>query len=208
MGAITFYNYELDERCYRVRLLLSMLKIEPSMVSVNMFPGLEHKKPHILNLNPRGELPILEDGALVLSGTEAVLCYLAKAYGPAWLPEDPALFGKTQMWLGFGASALDCAYLARLDALFATGGDKAALKKAARAAFRIMDDHMTTRHFSGKQWFVGDAPSLADLTLLPSFALSRDYGVDHDEFPALRTWLRAFRALPHFITMPGIPDYH
>jgi hypothetical protein len=39
-------------------------------------------------------------------------------------------------------------------------------------------------------------------------ALSRDFGVDHDEYPALRRWARRFRKLPGFLTMPGIPDYH
>ena len=67
---------------------------------------------------------------------------------------------------------------------------------------------MTGRHFDGKEWFVGDAPTFADLALFPSFALSRDYGVDHDEYPALRRWIRRFRTLNGFHTMPGIPDYH
>jgi glutathione S-transferase len=71
-----------------------------------------------------------------------------------------------------------------------------------------MDDHMTARHFDGKEWFVGDRATLADLVLFPSFALSRDYGVDHDEYPALRRWIRRFRSLKGFHTMPGIPDYH
>ncbi len=35
------------------------------------------------------------------------------------------------------------------------------------------------------KWFVGNGPTLADLTLFPSFALSRDYGIDHDDYPTL-----------------------
>jgi glutathione S-transferase len=46
------------------------------------------------------------------------------------------------------------------------------------------------------------------VALFPLFALSRDFGIDHDEFPGLRRWIRRFRALDGFITMPGIPDYH
>ena len=42
----------------------------------------------------------------------------------------------------------------------------------------------------------------------PAFALSRDFGIDHDAFPALRRWARRLRRLPGFVTMPGIPDYH
>jgi glutathione S-transferase len=79
---------------------------------------------------------------------------------------------------------------------------------AARDAFRLMDDHMTARAFADAAWFAGDTPTLADIALFPAIALSRDYGVDHEAYPALRRWMRRVRRLSGFITMPGIPDYH
>ena len=44
--------------------------------------------------------------------------------------------------------------------------------------------------------------------LLPHFALSRDFGIEHESYPALRRWFRSVRTIPGFTTMPGIPDYH
>jgi glutathione S-transferase len=210
MPQITLYNYELDENSYRARLLLSMLGLEWKTIAVDMVPGQEHKKPQMLALSPLATLPVLQDGDLVLHGTGAILLYIAKAYDPAkrWLPDDPAAFGDVVKWLGFCEAALAPAVEARLQALFDAPGDEAALRARARKAFRIMDDHMTARHFDGKQWFSGDGATLADLALFPSFALSRDFGVDHDEYPALRRWIRRFRSLAGFHTMPGIPDYH
>ena len=55
---------------------------------------------------------------------------------------------------------------------------------------------------------VGENATLAEIALFPAIALSRDFGVDHDEYPALRRWMRRVRTIPGFITMPGIPDYH
>ncbi|MDE1992814.1 MAG: glutathione S-transferase family protein [Rhizobiaceae bacterium] len=210
MTEITLYNYEMDEGSYRVRLLLSMLGIAHKTIAVDMFPGAEERKAAMLALNPLGTMPVLTDGELVLRGTEAILAYLAKAYDPArrWLPQNAADFGLTGTWLHFSATALAPAVAARLQSLFDTPGDETALRAAARRAFRIMDDHMTSRQFDRLEWFVGDGPTLADLTLFPSFALSRDYGIDHDEYPALRRWLRRFRTIDGFRTMPGIPDYH
>ncbi|HEX8049437.1 glutathione S-transferase family protein [Rhizobium sp.] len=210
MAEITLYNYEMDEGSYRVRLLLSMLGLAYKTIAVDMFPGKEERKPAMLALNPLGTMPVLTDGDLVLHGTEAILAYLAKVYDPArrWLPEEAANFALTTMWLHFSATALAPAVAVRLQSLFDTSGDEAVLSAGARKAFRIMDDHMTLRHFDGFEWFVGDQPTLADLTLFPSFALSRDYGVNHDDYPALRRWLRRFRAIDGFRTMPGIPDYH
>jgi glutathione S-transferase len=71
-----------------------------------------------------------------------------------------------------------------------------------------MDDHMTARGFAQLEWFTTGHPTIADIALFPAFALSRDFGIDHDEYTALRQWARRFRALPGFKTMPGIPDYH
>jgi glutathione S-transferase len=210
MSGVVLYNYEMDENCYRARLLLGMLGIEWQSIAVNMFPGNEHQRPAMLALNPAGTMPVLSDGDLTISGTSAILLYLAKAYDSAgkFLPADARAFGEVVKWVGFSETALGPSIDARLKSLFDTPGDPVALKAAARKAFRIMDDHMTSRHFDGKEWFVGDEASLADIALFPSFALCRDFSVDHDEYPALRRWIRRFRTLKGFRTMPGIPDYH
>ena len=210
MAAITLYDYELDEHCYRVRLLLTMLGLEWEPHPIDMVPGEEEKQPPMLALNPLGRLPVMQDGDLVLHGAEALLTYIAKTYDGAktWLPEDNADFGRVMMWLNFSCSVLGAASQARLQSLFGTTGVEAPLKEASRNAFRIMDDHMTKRGYENGEWFVGDHVTLADLALFPAFALSRDYGIDHDEFPALRRWIRRFRNLEKFTTMPGIPDYH
>jgi len=82
------------------------------------------------------------------------------------------------------------------------------IQRSIRDRVMVMEDHLTRRRFEGSDWFVGASPTLADLALFPAIALSRDFDVDHDEYPALRRWMRRVRALPGFVTMPGIPDYH
>lgn len=210
MSAIILYNFELDENCYRVRLALGALGLEWTAVAIDMVPGGEHLKPAMLALNPMGDLPVLSDGELTLTGPTAIMSYLARRYGgDALLPvDDPAFYGQVQQWLEFSATALKAAREARVTSLFGGADDEAALRAAARKALRVMDDAMTLRHYDGAEWFVGDGATLADLALFPSFALSRDYHLGHEEFPALRRWARKVRTIPGFKTMPGIPDYH
>lgn len=207
---ITLYNFELDDQCYQVRLLLSMLGVEYHAEAIDMMPGQEEKGPAMLAINPRGSLPVLVDGDLTISGGGAVLAYLASAYGPdgTWLPRAPAEFGSVMTWLDFAMTMLSDAAEARKISLFGLPGALEALKAESVRAFRIMDDHILRRQISGKEWFAGETATVADVALFPLFALSRDFGIDHDEFPGLRRWIRRFRALPGFITMPGIPDYH
>jgi glutathione S-transferase len=210
VSEIRLYDFELDENCYKVRLLLSVLGLSYRKVAVNMIPGNEHVSPPLLALNPRGSLPILVDGELVLSEAEAILVYLARAYDAAntWLPTDPKSHGAVAVWLQFAIRDLHVAWLARRHAMFDEAGDEIALGAAGRRAFRLMDDHMTAREFDDAKWFVGAAPSLADLALFPAIALSRDFAIEHEAYPALRRWIRRVRGIPGFITMPGIPDYY
>jgi glutathione S-transferase len=55
---IKLYDYVLSSDCYKVRLLLSMLKVEFTTVKVNFHPGGEHRQPDFLALNPLGSLPV------------------------------------------------------------------------------------------------------------------------------------------------------
>lgn len=208
--SLTLYDYALDENGYKVRLLLGALRVPHETVAVDLFPGAEQTRPPLIDLNPLGTLPILVEGETVLRDAEAILAYLARAHDPAgtWLPHDAAALGETMAWLVFAARDLHAATLARRTAMFDAPGDAAALERAARDAFRVMEDHMVLRGLSGGLWFVGGAATVADLALFPAFALSRDFGIDHEAYPALRRWTRRVRALPGFCTMPGIPDYH
>jgi glutathione S-transferase len=152
--AITLYDFELSASCYKIRLLLALLKIEYTRVAVNFFPGFEHRQPRFRELNPLGQLPVLVDGEEVLRDAQAILAYLAKAYDKSgrWLPSEPAVFGRVMMWLFFTASELSVATAARLHDMLDFPADGPAVKKAARKAFRIMDDHMTRREHEGASW--------------------------------------------------------
>ena len=209
-SGLVLYNYELDDSCYRVRLALSLLGLEWQAVAVDVFPGKEHLSPPFLALNPSGRLPILRDGDLVLHGTEAILAHLARSHDPSgkWLPAQGKEFAEVMQWLIFSAHDLGVTIEARQQSLFGTPGDETSLRAASSRAIRIMDDHMTARGFAQLEWFVAEHPTIADIALFPAIALSRDFGIDHDEYPALRRWARRFRTLPGFKTMPGIPDYH
>jgi len=209
-SGIVLYNYELDDSCYRVRLALSLLGLEWQAVAVDVFPGKQHLSPPYLAMNPSGRLPILRDGDLVLHGTEAILAHLARSHDPSgeWLPAQGIEFAEVMQWLIFSANDLGVTIAARQHSLFGTPGDETSLRAASARAVRIMDDHMTARGFTQLEWFAAGHPTIADIALFPAFALSRDFGIDHDEYPALRRWARRFRALPGFKTMPGIPDYH
>lgn len=202
------YNYDLSLECYGVRLVASCLGVSLDVENLDIFPGHDHLSPEMLAISPAGRLPVLVDGDLTLVQIPAILLHLSGAAGGALQPGDAGDRARMVEWLCFAQNDLAPAAQARAVSLMAVPGDLAALRAAARAALRRMDDHMTTLSLAGTGHFAGPALSIADLALFPAFALSRDFGVDHDEFPALRLWARRVRTAAGFITMPGIPDYH
>jgi glutathione S-transferase len=204
------YGHALSEESYKVRLLLGFLGVSYRTRTIDFYPGREQEGAAFRELNPVGDLPVLVDGDLVLRDAEAILAYLAVQHDPErrWYPQDAAALGAVMAWLGFARTHLSAMSEARGVAMLGLAGDLPALVAAARRAFRILDDHMTHREFAGGLWVAGAGPTIADVAAFPAIALSRDAGIEHDEYPALRRFIRRFRALPGFVTMPGIPDYY
>ena len=203
---IQLYDYILSGSCYKVRLFLSMLGKEFEPIPVDYYPGGEHKTPEFLEINPLGQIPILRDGDLTLRDAQAILVYLAGRYdtGRTWYPEDAETQGQIAMWLSFAVGEIMNSSAARLHDMLFYDFDIDKVRAAARAAFRVLDDHLTEREIDGADWIVGDAPTIADIACFPYVALSADGGILLDDYNAIRRWIARFKTIPGFIIMPGI----
>ena len=194
------YDLELSGNCYKVRLFAALAKIPLELVPVD-FMGGEHKRPPLTNLNPWGELPILEDGKVILRDSQAILVYLAAQYGDEnWLPRDAAGLGEVMQWLSTSANELQngpCA--ARLADKFGYAIDKAdTLERAARILPLI------EVHLAAHQWLALGRPTIADCAVMPYVALAPEGGISLEAYPNIRQWIARIKALPGFIPMPGI----
>ncbi len=194
------YDLELSGNCYKVRLFAALAKIPLELVPVD-FMGGEHKRPPLTNLNPWGELPILEDGKVVLRDSQAILVYLAAQYGDEnWLPRDAAGLGEVMQWLSTSANELQngpCA--ARLADKFGYAIDKAnTLERAARILPLI------EAHLAAHQWLALGRPTIADCAVMPYVALAPEGGISLEAYPNIRQWIARIKALPGFIPMPGV----
>ena len=194
------YDLELSGNCYKVRLFAALAKIPLELVPVD-FMGGEHKHPPLTDLNPWGELPILEDGKVILRDSQAILVYLAAQYGDEnWLPRDATGLGEVMQWLSTSANELQngpCA--ARLADKFGYAIDKAnTLERAARILPLI------EAHLAAHQWLALGRPTIADCAVMPYVALAPEGGISLEAYPNIRQWIARIKALPGFIPMPGI----
>jgi glutathione S-transferase len=182
----------LSAESYTVRLMLALLALPHETVAVNVYPG-------------GGEAPVLEDGETVLRDPGLILAYLARSYGPHWMPDGAA--PEIAKWLGFAATDLAAITAARRVAVLGQPGDLEGLNRQGRLALRRIEEHLTLQRIGGADWMTGPTPTIADIAVFPAVMLSHDSGLGHEQFPAINLWQRRVRRLPGFIGMPGIPDY-
>ncbi len=203
------YDYILSPSCYKVRLMAALTGVKLDIRPVDFHPGLEHRGPELLALNPAGSIPILEDGDLILTESSAMLAYLAAKAAPEWLgagsPEETA---RIEQWLSFSGRLTASLGGARLHEMLLRPGDIDALQAQGIAALRELESGLVEQGVRGMRFLASDRPTIADIACFPYMALAPDGGVALDPYPAIRLWSRAIRSLSNFIEMPGIHRLH
>ena len=206
---IKLYDYVLSASCYKIRLMAALVGVKMDLEAVDFHPGRAHKSVEFAQLNPAGTLPVMVDGAMILTESTAMLVYLAKRAGPQWLgPDDAKSAAQVQQWLAFSGRLAASLGMARLHDMLLYQGDIVVWRAQGHAALRELEAALTERRFAGGEWLVGDTPSIADIACFPNVALSQDGGVSLDAYPSVRLWTLRIRALDRFIEMPGIHRLH
>jgi glutathione S-transferase len=205
---IKLYDFELSGNCYKARLLMGILGVDYTRIPLDLYPGREHKGPAFLQINPLGQLPVLDDDGIVLRESQALLVYLATSYDRSgrWYPVgDAALLGRIQMWLAFADRLTATAAAARLhDGMF-LDVDIEACRAGAHRLFRVLDEHLWFAEQEGDGWLCpGAHPTIADIACFPYVMLSEEGGICRLPYPAIRRWTDRVKRIPGFTLMPGI----
>lgn len=198
--AAKLYDLELSGNCYKVRLLCALLGVPLEIIPVDFLSG-AHKKPPLSDLNPFGEIPIFQDGDLVLRDSQAILIYVARKWGREdWLPTDPADLARVSQWLMVAENEIARGPNdARLHDKF---GYKLDIDQARAKAARVL--RILEQHLAKHPWLALGRPTIADIACMPYVALGHEGGVPLDDYPAVAAWVSRVKALPGFIGMPAI----
>ena len=202
-AALTLHGTKLSGHAHRIELLLRMLRLpyayRDAPVAVRAGPG-------FLALNPLGQIPVLEDGSLVVADSNAILVYLAKRYDAdgRWLPDEPSAAAAVQRWLSIAAGELAHGpAAARSLALWNIphGADPVRARAIAGRLLAFMDGHLA----APRAFLAAGHPTLADLACYSYVAHLPERGILLDPYPAILAWLARVEALPGFEPMPRSP---
>jgi glutathione S-transferase len=202
MNPIVLYSYPLSGHAHRVELLLALLGLPARLVTVDL-RAREQKAPEFLRMNPFGQVPVIEDGAVTLADSNAILVYLAQRYDKtgAWLPREPVAAARVQQWLSVAAGALaNGPAAARAVKLFNAPYDHSRAVAIAGPLFHVLDQALASTAF-----LTGALPTIADIAMYTYTAHAPEGGVSLEPYGNIRTWLARVEALPGFVPMQRSP---
>lgn len=181
---------------YKVRLLLELLKVPYETVSLDTAKR-EHKQPDFLKINPRGEVPAIEDEGKAYWDSTACLVYIGRKYGgEKWLPADAASLGEIAQWLALAQNEI------RYGLQFARGmllkirswGKLEELQEHSRAGLKVIEQRL-----SGHEWLALDHPTIADIACYPYVQTAPQAGIPLEAFPHIGPWIQRIEALPGWV---------
>lgn len=197
---ITLYDMSLSGNCHKARMLLSFLSLPYRLRPVDLANG-EQRSTQYIQLNPFGQVPVLDDDGLIIRDSQAILVYLAKRYGgEAWWPDDAYQLAQITAWLSTAANDIfNGPALLRVHYKFGRAIDVAKARQTADKVLGIVDSHLESH-----DWLVGESVSIADLAVYPYLALAPEGGIDIGAYPNIVAWFGRIRSMPGYVSMPGM----
>jgi len=186
---------------YKVRLLLAKLNLAYEHIATSSRDG-STRTQEFLTKNPIGKVPLLElaDGRFVAE-SNAILLYLAD--GSSFIPVDRYDRAKLYEWLFFEQYSHEPNVAVRR--ALKTYPERAAQATSERLAqtlaggvhaLSVMEHRLEKAPF-----LVGDAPTIADISLYAYTHDAETGGFNLGDYPAVSAWLERIAAEPRHVPM-------
>jgi len=194
---LVLYDSPVSGNCYKVRLLLSYLGLPFERVYADVVD--RSNRPELIgDLNPALRVPtlVLDDGR-PLAESGAIIWYFGE--GTRFVPDDPYERAQVLQWMFFEQYDHEPAIaVVRFWVAYSGRADEFAdrLEERTAAGYRAlgaMEKHLAA---DGREWFVGDGMTLADIALYAYTHVAHEGGFDLGAYPAIRAWVDRVAATP------------
>ncbi len=190
------YCFAQSGNAYKAALMLKLCGADWEPRLVDYFGG-ETRSEAYREINPMGEVPVLETGGLRLVQSGVILDYLAERLG-RFGPADNDERREILRWLLFDNHKLT-SYTATLRFLIQFTETKDGpvidfLRGRSNGALQVLDKYLATRKFA-----IGDRPTIADLSMCGYLFWPDEFGVSWADYPNVGAWLDRIAALPGWV---------
>jgi glutathione S-transferase len=203
MERLTLHEYSQSGNCYKVRLTAALVGLPIERREYDIAKGETRTPEFLASVNANGRIPVLQVGDRFIPESSAACFFLAD--GSDLIPQDR--FDRADMlrWMFFeqynhepNVATLRF-WLALIGEQNLTDDQRALIpgkREAGEAALALMDEHL-----AGREFFVGDRLSLADIALYAYTHVAEEGGFDLSRYPAVGAWLQRAGARPGWIPM-------
>ena len=206
------YNYPMSSASYRVRIALALKGIEATIVTKQLRRG-EQRAKDFLEINPQGFVPVLSlDDGQALPQSLAIIEYLDEVYPqPPLLPAAPIERARVRaLSLLIACDIHPLNNLRVLQYLEGSLGETQSARDTwyrhwIEVGFEALEEALGRDPARGRFCY-GDAPSLADVCLVPQVFNARRYSVDLVPFPRIVAIDAACREIAAFAS--AAPEKH
>jgi glutathione S-transferase len=190
------YNSAISGNCYKVRLLLAHLGIPYEKREVDVVDRSDPRE-FLADLNPARRAPtlVLDDGR-PLAESGAIVWYLGE--GTRFVPTGAYERAQVLQWMFFEQYEHEPAIAVVRFLVAYSGRDLEPLARYVEdrrsQGYKALD--AMERHLASRDWFVGDAMTLADIALYAYTHVADEGAFDLARYAAVRRWLERVAAEP------------
>jgi len=200
---MVLHEYSMSGNCYKVRLTAALVGKAIERREYDIMKGETRTAEFIANVDSNGRIPVLQVGDRFIPESNAACYYVAE--GSPLIPTDPLDHADMLRWMFWEQYSHEPNIATLRFWMRWLGPDKLSdlqrlqmptKRTAGNAALELMDDHL-----AGRDWFVGDSLSLADICLFAYTHVAGDAEFDLGRHPNVSGWIERIKAYPRYIPL-------
>lgn len=189
--------------CYKVRLTAAFVGLPLERREYDIMKGDTRTPDFLANVNANGRIPVLEVGERFIPESNAACHYLAD--GSELIPQDRLDHADMLRWMfweqyNHEPNIATLRFWMRevgIEQLSGPQREQMPIKrKSGNEALKLMDEHL-----NGRDWFVGDSITLADICLFAYTHVADEADFDLELYANVVAWMERIMSLPNFISM-------
>src|SRR5579872_1946424 len=187
--------------CYKVRLTAAIVGKPLERREYDIMNGETRTPEFLAKVNANGRIPVLQVGDRFIPESNAASYYVAQ--GSSLVPSDPFDHADMLRWmfweqynhepniatLRFWMTEVGLDKLSDLQR-----GQMPVKREQGNAALNLMDEQL-----GGRDWFVADALTLADICLFAYTHRAGEAEFDLSRYPNVLAWIERVKAWPRFV---------